>query len=177
MTYEPGWLSFAEAALEIAQQFRVSRAEAEAQLRQACADQKLRSMKAPLNERDIMPIEFWTPIAPSDWRGREVDYDGPDADGSKTEVMINEADYRYWLSHLSAKQGLIDEQPIRKAQARGKTPLIMGYLKEMFPVEKYPSGVPDPAECPRKTLKDELSHRQGGRVARPNKPPQGCRCR
>jgi hypothetical protein len=96
--YEPGWLSLYEAAQEIAQQSGVSWAEALARLRKGCADQRLQSMKAPLDDGNTLPFEFWTRVAPSDWRGHEVDYDGPDADGCKVVVMIYEADFRYWLA-------------------------------------------------------------------------------
>jgi hypothetical protein len=140
---EPGWLSFYEAAHEVVQRFGVSRAEAEAQLRQGCADQKLRSMKAPI-DGNCLPFEFWTRVAPSEWRDREVDYDGPDADGCEVTVMINEADFRYWLSLRSA-------QGNARKQAQGKAPLIIEHLKEM-----HPHGVPDPTDCPRKALRADL---------------------
>jgi hypothetical protein len=78
---EPKWLTFYEAALEIEQRFRVSHAEGEASLRRACADQKLRSMKAPIDGGRRMPFEFWARIAPKEWREREVDYDGPTGAG------------------------------------------------------------------------------------------------
>jgi hypothetical protein len=143
---EPGWLSLYEAAHEIVQQFGVSRAEAEAQLRQGCADQKLRSMKAPIDDGNCLPFEFWTRVAPSEWREREVDYDGPDADGCEVAVMINEADFRYWLP-----LGNIQGNAQQKTQVRGKVPVIMGYLREMFP-----EAVPEAAHCPRKKLKAEL---------------------
>jgi hypothetical protein len=156
---EPGWLSLYEAAQEIAQQSGVSWAEALLRLRQGCIDQKLHSMKAPIDDGNTLPREFWVRVAHSEWREREVDYDGPDADGCKTVVMIDEADFRSWL------KGVYPEQPIRKAQARGKVPLIMGYLTEMFPTEKYPNGVPDPAHCPRKKLKDELIARDKKKLA------------
>lgn len=101
-----------------------------------------------------MPSEFWARVAPSEWSRREVDYDGLDADGCEIVVMINEKDFRYWVALLYPEVPPQNTQ--RKTQARGKKPLILGYLKEMFPVEKYPSGVPEAAYCPRKKLKAEL---------------------
>jgi hypothetical protein len=103
-------------------------------------------MKAPIDDGNCLPFEFWTRVAPSEWRDREVDYDGPDAHGCKVVVMLNEADFWYWLA-------LAD--PLRSAQqkkqAQGKAPLIIEHLKEM-----HPHGVPDPSHCPRKALKADL---------------------
>jgi hypothetical protein len=96
---EEDWLTFYEAASEIEQRSGVSRAVARKRLRQACADQLITMMKAPYDEQaGLMPPEFWNPIAPSEWRQREVDYDGPDKDGCPTVAMIREADYRHWLN-------------------------------------------------------------------------------
>ena len=99
---EPGWLSLDEAALEVERSFGISRAVARKRLRQACAEQLITSMKAPYDggydEGHQLPFEYWSPVAPSEWRQREVDYDGPDKDGCETEVMIREDDYRYWLN-------------------------------------------------------------------------------
>src|SRR5215510_8617889 len=53
-------------------------------------------MKAPYDDSQL-PFEFWTWIAPGEWRSREVDYGGPDRDGCRIEVMINEDDFRHWL--------------------------------------------------------------------------------
>jgi hypothetical protein len=141
--HEPGWLSFYSAALEIEQRFRLSQAEARKKLRKACADQQISSMKAPYEEPGQFPFEFWTRITPDEWRERQVDYDGPNADGCMTEVMIFEKDFQYWLSQQMP--------PEKKKQARGIVPLIIEHLQAM-----YPDGVPDPAHCPRKALKADL---------------------
>src|SRR5205823_8856692 len=94
---EDDWLYFYTAAREVEQRLNVSRAVARKRLREACADQLIISMKAPCDEpAGQLPFEFWERIAPHDWREREVDYDGPDKDGCKTEVMIYEADFRSW---------------------------------------------------------------------------------
>ena len=99
---EPGWLSFYQAALEVEQGFGISNAVARKRIRQACAEQLITSMKAPYDggydEGHQLPFEYWSPVAPSEWRQREVDYDGPDKDGCETVVMLREADYRHWLN-------------------------------------------------------------------------------
>jgi hypothetical protein len=73
-------------------------------LRQACRDEKIRSLKAPYEgqgeEQSQLPFEFWTRVAPREWREREVDYDGPDQHGCPIQVMLNEADFDYWKKHL-----------------------------------------------------------------------------
>jgi hypothetical protein len=101
-------------------------------------------MKAPLEEPGRLPFEFWTRIAPSDWREREVDFDGPDADGCMTGVMVFEKDFQYWLDNL---------KPASQPKSRGgKVPLIMDHLRSMFPQ----GGVPDASHYPRKQLRADL---------------------
>ena len=92
---EPGWLSFYEVALEVEQSFGISRAVARKRIRQACAEQLITSMKAPYDDGGYddghqLPFEYWSPVAPSEWRQREVDYDGPDKNGCETVVMLRE---------------------------------------------------------------------------------------
>jgi hypothetical protein len=58
-------------------------------------------MKAPCDEPSgRSPAEFWTIVKAREWRDGEVDQDGPDADGCKIEVMLKEADFRFWLDKL-----------------------------------------------------------------------------
>jgi hypothetical protein len=97
--HEPGWISFYSAAADIRQRCGGSLADAQGRLRHACADGRMRSMKAPLDP-EVLPLEYWTGLAPSEWRVREPDYDGPDADGCEVVVMINEDDFRPWLNAL-----------------------------------------------------------------------------
>jgi hypothetical protein len=94
---EPGWIDFYTAAATIRKRFDTGWAEAKARLRSACADGKIVSMKAPYDP-DQLPKEYWTDVAHRDWRDREVDDDGPDADGCKVVVMLHEDDFRRWLS-------------------------------------------------------------------------------
>jgi hypothetical protein len=105
---EPGWFSLYEAALEVERSFGISRAVARKRLRQACAEQLITSMKAPYDggydEGHQLPFEYWSPVAPSEWRQREVDYDGPDKDGCETVVMIREDDYRHWLNVVMIRE-------------------------------------------------------------------------
>lgn len=63
-------------------------------------------------------------------------------------------DFWQWLN-----QQLTKRKPPQKTQKRGKVPLIIEHLKEMFPVDKYPGGVPDAAFYTRKRLKRELAER------------------
>jgi hypothetical protein len=100
---EEDWISFYTAAREIAERLGMSQAVARKHLRQACADQLITTMKRPLDP-EPMPIEFWTRIDPREWSTRTVDYDPPDTDGSKTEVIIHEDDFRSWIEQRSAPQ-------------------------------------------------------------------------
>jgi hypothetical protein len=95
---EEDWIYFYEAASEVERSFKISTAVARKRLRQACAEQLITSMKAPHDDGHQLPFEFWSPVAPGEWRQREVDYDGADKDGCETAVMIREADYRHWLN-------------------------------------------------------------------------------
>jgi hypothetical protein len=143
---EPGWLIFYTAAREVEQRCAVSQAEAQAMLRQACRDVKMRSMKAPYEgERDQLPFDSWTRLAPRDWRERDVDYDGPNADGCWTIVMINEDDFQYWLDQEAAAN---PEKPLGALQ-----PLLIRLLSEKFPGKP----VPDKSEYKREALLEQLS--------------------
>jgi hypothetical protein len=147
---ETGWLTFYTGAREIEQQRGVNQAEAQAKLRLACAEQKIRSMKAPYEElnhnlRQVLPFEFWTRVAPRERREREVDYDGPDDDGCPIEVMINETEFLDWLNK---------QQPEPAKKAVGKQPRIICLLALL-----YPKSVPDPGLCPRIVLRADLLRR------------------
>jgi len=78
---EDDWLPFYSATGEMEQRSSLSRAVARKQVRQACADQLITSMKAPCDDGHRLPFEFWKRIAPKEWREREVDYDEQDAEG------------------------------------------------------------------------------------------------
>jgi hypothetical protein len=159
---EPGWLTFYAVSRITKWWLGVNEAEARIKLRLACAEQKIQSMKAPCEELEnrtryedrlqILPIEFWTRVAPSDWRQREVDYDGPDADGCATKVMLNETEFLDWLNKQPPDK---DKQsaPAQK-KARGKWPRIKALLAkdDFFPQRR----VPDPAYCERKDLARRL---------------------
>ena len=100
---EPGWITFYTAAREVHQRIGGNRAEAQMKLRRACGDGLIRTMKAPYeNEHTQLPFDIWTRVAPREWREREVDYDGPDADGCKMVAMIHEDDFRQWLNNTIA---------------------------------------------------------------------------
>jgi hypothetical protein len=130
---EEDWLTFYETANEIEQRSGVSRAVARKRLRQACADQLITTLKAPYDEQaGLMPIEFWSPIAPSEWRQREVDYDGPDKDGCPTVVMIREGDYRHWLNAAS---------DVRRNKGSPKRDLARQAVEEIWPDAIIPKEV------------------------------------
>jgi hypothetical protein len=144
---EPGWIGFYTAARELQKRNGGSLADAQRKLRQACEDGRIRSMKAPYDgegERSsIFPIVFWVRVAPSEWREREVDYDGPDKDGCQIEVMLSEDDVQHWL----------DQPAEQKANQRGKVPRIIVVLQKMY----FPERVPEPGLCVRKELIDKLA--------------------
>jgi hypothetical protein len=99
---EEGWITFYEAACDIHQRIGGSLAEAQMKLRRACGDELIRTRKAPYEDVHQLPFEFWTRVAPREWREREVDYDGPDANGCKMVAMIHEDDFRQWLDKTIA---------------------------------------------------------------------------
>jgi hypothetical protein len=103
------WVNFYSAALKVARAFGINRALAEKRLRQACAEELIRSMIVPWDEDSQgqplqLPYEFWTRVSPDEWRSRAVDYD------SGTYVMLHETEFRDWLSG--------QDKP--KAQSRGQ---------------------------------------------------------
>jgi hypothetical protein len=130
---EEEWITFYDASHEVEQTFGISRAAAQKRLRQACADQLITSRKAPY-EKDagLYPTEFWSPVAPGEWRQREVDYDGPDKDGCEIVVMLREADYRHWLSGLSGTRSVPNRSP--------KQDLVKRIIKDIWP-DAIPPGI------------------------------------
>lgn len=113
---EPGWIDFYTAAVDVARLRQSSVAEAQASLREACLAESIRSMKAPYDEGQL-PFEFWTRVAHHEWRERNVDYDGPDSDGCKVVVMLNEDDFRHWLRPKSLTLKRISRKRISAADA------------------------------------------------------------
>lgn len=100
---EPGWISFYGAAIEIVKRSGGSGADAQATLRRACADERIRSMLAPFETAgggtaasiktiSIEPPEHWTRIKPSEWEGQ------PDYAADGWMVMVNEDDFQHWLN-------------------------------------------------------------------------------
>jgi hypothetical protein len=107
------WLSFYTAASEIEQQHRISGAEAQKKLRTACREELIRTRKAPTDDGFLLPFEFWTRVAPSEW-SRQVDYDGPDKDGCAIEVMIFEPDFRSWFGQPQSDRDAAIAKRLRK---------------------------------------------------------------
>jgi hypothetical protein len=121
------WITFYEASREVEKTFGISLAQAQKRLRQACADQLITSMKTPYDrEAGIFTNEFWSPVAPNEWRQREVDYDGPDI-----AVMLREADYRHWLNSLSGTRSVSNRSP--------KQDLVKRIIKDIWP-DHIPPG-------------------------------------
>jgi hypothetical protein len=160
--YEPdeeyNWIMFDSAALYIQEQLGVSQAEAQAKLRRSCADEKIRSMRAPVDPNwepslgVIRPIRYvydplekpraepedkwfstqsadWQRISAREWRDREVDYD---ADNGKIDVMINEADFWHWF----------DQQPAnREAKTKSSSNRPRDVVKQAINA-LWPGGIP-----------------------------------
>jgi hypothetical protein len=150
------WLSFYGGALYIQERLGVSQAEAQATLRRACADEKIRSMKAPRDPtydpslrhpqhphdplekppddpKDNVfgtaygPVVDWERISAREWRDREVDYD---ADDGQIDVVINGYDFSHWL----------DQQPANReatTKPAGKHPrdVVKHAINELWPDE------------------------------------------
>ena len=125
--HEPGWISFYTAAHLLEKQ-GMGRAEACKLLRAACRDELLTTMLAPDDERaGIYPIEFWKPVAPGEWRQREVDHDSPDL-----TVMLNEDDFNCWRAKVA--------EPTKPSRTARKLELVKQALADL----KLPDGVPYP---------------------------------
>jgi hypothetical protein len=139
---EPGWIDFHTAAAEMAQDYKSSQGRERQRLREACRDGQIISMKAPYDgpsECDFarqLPKEFWVPVAPHEWRERDVDYDGPEANGSATRVMLNEKDWEYWRGTLKPpKQGL--------SVRSGRTPQRKRDAAKDAIKAMWPQGIPE----------------------------------
>jgi hypothetical protein len=146
------WLHFRLAVGEIMECLGVSAGAAQTMLRDACASGEVRSQREPYNPvtgQGQAPPEL---IKPSEWAKDQVDL-VIDADGCGYFVDVEEDDFRHWLDQqkLLPQDPPLKSKPKRPQPARGKVPLIIDYLKEMFP-----DGVPDPAHCPRKELLADL---------------------
>jgi hypothetical protein len=153
---EEGYITFADGAWEIQKQLNVGWGDACRRLRVACREEWITTMLAPYDNGSQLPSEFWTgPVAPSDWRQRDIDCSGLDADGCVLVAMLNEDDFRRW------RAAELTTPKTRPARGSGtKRPVIIKYLSEMFP-----KGVPDPAHYPRKRLRADLVEKDQKRLA------------
>jgi len=117
---EDDWVYFYTAAHEIEGRKGVSRTVARKQLRQACADELITTMRAPSDDGSLLPIEFWQRVSPQEWREHrpEPDYYRPDADGCETEIMIYEADFRSWLDGPSKSRAQISRASRKRDLAK-----------------------------------------------------------
>jgi len=151
---EPGWITFNDAAINLSRARRASVGAAQAQLRAACADGLIRSMRAPAwwDGDDLCrePIEHWNRVSPDEWRARAVDHDSDEAVMDEVSVvMLNEDDLRHW-----AVQPPKITKPLSLSLVRivGKQPRVIARLRDKFKGEP----VPEPGLCPRKALRAEL---------------------
>ena len=168
------WFFFYTAANVIADALGISGGMAQRRLRELCSNGDVRSKQAVNTDdrgwRDepIKPSE-WTDELDIEWSRREdvlsevrpIDPDDPEygftsivEDGGPVGVMVNAEDFRYWLSKQPAAP------PGKSPPRHGKVPLIIDYLKEMFPGKL----VPDPAFCSRKKLKADLLEKDQERL-------------
>ena len=145
---DDNWTSFDDAVRHIERELGVSTGKAQMILRQLCAAGEVQSKKYRMVESKDGEEQLPTPperIAARAWRDREVDL-MTDDDGCQYLVDVSGVDVRYWL-HVS-----------RFLQEQGKQARILALLSEMFPT----GHVPDPAFCPRETLKTDLLARDPG---------------
>jgi hypothetical protein len=158
------WITFHWASIEIKRRLGLSRGAAQRTLRELCAKGDIRSMQYEVASDDKlgpMPIPVAPErIKPSQWLKDELDLawrpydpggheeDDRECGGCVVEVSVH--DFLYWLAKQPKPQTKATPEPSEK----GKRPKIKRLLAEM-----YPNGVPDPAHCPRKTLKADLLKR------------------
>jgi hypothetical protein len=164
-----GWYFFHTAAHVIERRLGISGGVSERILRELCTSGDIRSMQTVESEDGRWVDEL---IKPSEWARDQMDIewlrrdDVREAQRNTEEettfdleegeepgevyepihVYVNGDDFRHWLN----KQPISQSQPTVRPR-RGKAPLIIDYLREM-----YPNGVPDPADCSRKTLRATL---------------------
>jgi hypothetical protein len=132
------WVDFHWAEGKIGDKLAIPSGPAQVHLRKLCGDGVIRAIIFDVSPEPEEP----KPISPSRWRSEDVDFSGP----SHHLVLVSKSDLSHWL-----KQQKPSPQEPQPAPKRGKVPIIVDYLKEMFP-----SGVPDPAQYPRKQLLADL---------------------
>jgi hypothetical protein len=112
---EPGWIAFADGAWEIQKQLGVGWADACRRLRVACREEWITTMLAPYENENQLPREFWTgPVGPSEWRQRDVDCSGLDADGCTLVAMLNEDDFRCWCAAKPKKPRAVPKDDLAR---------------------------------------------------------------
>ncbi len=148
---EPGWISFSEAASTVAMHLCSDLEDASRRIRDACAQNRIYSMKAPFekvgaSQISILPIESWSKISFTDWRNRKVDFDGPDEDGCNTIIMLREIQFTNWLEESRALQMGISfppPKPQRRAPTQRKRQAAKLAIEALWPL-----GIPDDIENP-----------------------------
>jgi hypothetical protein len=149
------WITFYWACVEIKRQLGLSEGVAQRTLRELCGKGDIRSMRYEVGLIDdelgygplLHPPNPIERIKPSEWLKGELDLDLSWTSDDHEDEFAGPEGYCVEVS-----------VPATKAKAapseKGKRPKIKRYLAEMFP-----NGVPDPAHCPRKTLKADLLKR------------------
>jgi len=127
----PSWLDLIHAVRALRDTCGISDGEACAALIGACSS-GVRSRKRPWPDDEPEPIyDNWgLPMSTSVWHGASIE--------------INADDLRYWIKHHATVS--------KESRAFGKRPRVITLLTEMF----RDGPVPDPAHCPRKTLRASL---------------------
>jgi hypothetical protein len=147
---DPSWLDLIHAVRALRDACRISDGEACAALIKACSS-GVRSRKRPWPDDEPNPIyDNWAlPMSTSVWHGASIDLEHAwliTADDSivRASIEINADDLHYWIKHHATVS--------KESRAFGKRPRVITLLTEMF----RDGRVPDPAHCPRKTLRADL---------------------
>ena len=146
----PSWLELIPAVRVLRDICGISDGEACAALIKACSS-GVRSRKRPWPDDEPEPIyDNWgLPMSTSVWHGASIDLEHAwliTADDSivRADIEINDDDLRYWIKHHATVS--------KESRAFGKRPRVITLLTEIF----RDGPVPDPAHCPRKTLRASL---------------------
>jgi hypothetical protein len=96
------WITFIEAADNIAVRLNVSTGRSEVTLRDLCASGEVRSARVKY-DGDGDPLEVKT-VRPSEWRTTEVDLEVTGSPMDSLVIEVSEDDLEYWLGQQGAAQ-------------------------------------------------------------------------
>jgi hypothetical protein len=127
---EPGWITFYTAAHLLRERGK-GWAEARKLLRAACRDEDITAMRAPDDEPEPLPFEYWTTVKARDWRDRAVDQD------DDIVVMLNEDDFNRWRARSVPGQAVSpagrDVQCGQQSKRSRRDDVIVKLLKDGKP--------------------------------------------